>query len=455
MPLPRCARDRHARVLERTNTAEHGAHLRLPWAHLCLPRPHTRMGARIHGGCRDTPTVVCPPNTYFFARSPRAPSCVLSSLPLHPPSLTPHLHPPHSAQGEGHAYCPACPAGDLRVPGAFALGTHGKDVQISRQNLRFPRRSPSPSLPHGRPPRSSQRQPPQEALRMHRNHPSQVVLIRHNRFAHSLFHKPSRSSRGHPPQHSLPRRPSPRFSLRGAVLTHRNRPRALLFQILHLIPLPVCTNAPCVTRLATTEGRVRHAWAPSHPRAPSNARAPHSSHHRAPRSSHHRVPSHPRAPHSSLHRAKVHTRARHLLLQTPPHPFSRPPPRSTRAQPPQKALRIHRNHTRVGFRTHLPASLPRRERAPSATNPATTGRIVRNLRRARMHAHSKITRVPMLSVYADCAAGLTTTAAIAQHETSLICLILTPQKTDVRSARTHTFRFPRSLLATAWTGSSS
>ena len=135
MPLPRCARDRHARVLERTNTAEHGAHLRLPWAHLCLPRPHTRMGARIHGGCRDTPTVVCPPNTYFFARSPRPPSCVLSSLPPHPPSLTPHLHPPHSAQGEGHAYCPACPAGDLRVPGAFALGTHGKDVQISRQTF--------------------------------------------------------------------------------------------------------------------------------------------------------------------------------------------------------------------------------------------------------------------------------------------------------------------------------
>ena len=63
-----------------------------------------------------------------------------------------------------------------------------------------------------------------------------------------------------------------------------------------------------------------------------------------------------------------------------------------------------------------------------------------------MHAHSKIPRVPMLSVYADCAAGLTTTAAIAQHETSLICLILTPQKTDVRR---------KSPLATAWTGSSS
>jgi hypothetical protein len=72
-----------------------------------------------------------------------------------------------------------------------------------------------------------------------------------------------------------------------------------------------------------------------------------------------------------------------------------------------------------------------------------------------MHAHPKIPRVPMLSVYADCAAGLTTTAAIAQHETSLICLILTPRKTDVRSARTHTFHFPRSPLATAWTGSSS
>jgi hypothetical protein len=63
-----------------------------------------------------------------------------------------------------------------------------------------------------------------------------------------------------------------------------------------------------------------------------------------------------------------------------------------------------------------------------------------------MHAHPKIPRVPMLSVYADCAAGLATTVAIVQHETSLICPIHTTQKMDVRR---------KSPLATAWTGSSS